>query len=88
MYAIAATLYKMITGVNPPEVTNRIYELGSSRKDILIPLSEYSKKIKHNQETVILNALNVSVKNRTKDMKTLLYELTTDKPVKRIRNKI
>ena len=59
VYAAAATLYRMITGVVPEEALER------KEKDTLKPPSALGAKLPKNAEKAILNALNVRVENRT-----------------------
>lgn len=82
VYAIAATLYEMITGKRPPEALDRRAAVEKKKKDLLKPLSGQCKEITENQEAAILNALNVRREDRSPDMQTLIRELTSDSPVK------
>ena len=88
VYAIGATLYRMITGVTPPDALERRAFFESKKKDILTPPSRLCKQIGDNQETAILNALNVRIEDRTPDMATLEEELTAEEPVKRRQGRI
>ena len=88
VYALAATLYKMVTGITPPDAMERRAFFESKQKDILKPIPKYCKDITENQETAILNALNIQIEDRTPDTSTFLYELTTNESVKQIRGKI
>ena len=90
VYAIGATLYRMITGEVPPDAFERRAYFESKKKDILKPISKFAKNITENQETAILNAINVRIEDRTQDMTTLTKELMTKAPdkVKRLHGKI
>lgn len=83
VYSLAATLYKMITGVTPPDALERRAYYEKKRKDILEPITKYSKEITDNQEAAIYNALNIKIEDRTPDTVTLLGELTSETKVKR-----
>ncbi|MDR1538066.1 MAG: PASTA domain-containing protein [Clostridiales bacterium] len=88
VYAIGATLYRMIAGQPPPDALERRAHFESSRKDILKPLSRFTPEISENLETAIHNALNVRVEDRTPDMATLEKELTSLEPAPRRDGKI
>jgi len=88
VYSVASTLYRMITGETPPDALERRAFFEGKKKDILPPMAKYAKDLPVNKETAILNAMNVRIEDRTPDMETFIEELTTDKPVKRIRGKI
>ena len=87
VYSIAATLYRMITGHTPPDALERRASLEHKHKDILLSPSKHGK-LAANIETAILNALNIRIEDRTPDISTFLFELTTDKTVKRRYDKI
>ena len=59
VYACAATLYKMITGVTPEDAMER------RNKDTLLPPSKLGIKIPKNKENAIMNALNIRIEDRT-----------------------
>ena len=83
VYAVAATMYKMITGQTPPDALERRAFFENKKKDILEPISKYVKDINENKENAILNALNVRIEDRTPDMEAFLKELTSTEPIKR-----
>lgn len=88
VYAIAATLYRMITGKTPPDAMERRAKYENLNKDILIEPHKLVKNISRNREVAILNAMNVRVEDRTPDIKTFIEELNADPPAKRRYGKI
>lgn len=70
VYALAATLYKMITGVVPDGAMER------RRNDKLKSPRKLGIKIDANIEKAILNALNIEVKKRTQSAARFKEELT------------
>lgn len=81
VYGCGAVLYKMITGITPEDSMDR------STKDNLEDVSRFSLDIPENIENAIMNALNLEIEERTPDMQTLFYELTTQDEVARIKVK-
>ena len=69
VYALAATLYKMLTGVTPEDAMER------SVKDELKKPSKMGVKITKPTETAIMNALNVKIQDRTQTMEEFSQEL-------------
>lgn len=59
IYALAATFYKMITGVRPQEATERRV------KDELKEPSKKGAVINKNTENALMNALNIKIEDRT-----------------------
>ena len=88
VYALAATLYKMITGKTPPDAMERRASIESKRKEILISPHKIVKNISLNRENAILNAMNVRIEDRTPDVQSFMEELNADPPVKRRYGKI
>lgn len=80
VYACAATLYKMITGVTPEDSMER------GNKDTLVSPSKLGVKIPKNKENAIMNALNLKIEDRTQTAEAFESDLTTENDVKR--NKI
>ena len=88
VYALAGTLYKMITGKTPPDAMERRAKYENKNIDVLIPPHKLQKKISVNREIAILNAMNVRIEDRTPDIDTFVKELDADPPAKRVYGKI
>lgn len=88
VYAIASTLYKMITGKTPPDAMERRAKYENQNKDILEEPHKIDKSISRQRENAILNAMNVRIEDRTPDIATLMKDLNADPPVKRVYGKI
>ena len=88
VYALAATLYKMITGKTPPDAMERRAKYEHENKDILEEPHKLTKDISVNREIAILNALNVRIEDRTPDIVSFIDELNADPPAKRRHGKI
>ena len=78
VYALAATLYKCLTGITPEDSMERI------NKDDLKAPSMLGVKVGRNIDTAILNAMNLSVEHRTKDLEEFEKELLAEKNIARI----
>lgn len=87
VYALAAVLYRMITGEVPPDALERRAYMENKKKDTLVPPSKYCK-INKNQENAILNAMNIYAESRTGTAETLLNDLTSSAQIRRIKGKI
>lgn len=73
VYALAATIYKCITGITPPESMERM------RQDTLKKPSECGIKISRNVENALLKAMSVYAENRYQSMEEFyrgLYDNT------------
>lgn len=81
VYACAATLYKMITGITPEDSMER----GS--RDTLAPPSELGIDIPKNTENAIMNALNLRIEDRTQTAEQFEADLITGDEVKRNKTK-
>ena len=90
VYALAATLYRMITGKVPPDAMERRSNKEGYNKEILVEphIANKSAEISRVTENAILNALNVRIEDRTPDIPSFIAELTADKPAKRRAGKI
>ncbi|MCR5276041.1 MAG: serine/threonine protein kinase [Clostridiales bacterium] len=72
VYALAATLYKMITGKTPPDAMERRAKYEKKSKDILVEPHKLTDDISRAHEIAILNALNVRIEDRTPDIATFI----------------
>lgn len=88
VYALAATLYKMITGKTPPEAMGRNAICETKKTDPLTEPHKIIKDISETRENAILNALNIRIEDRTPDVASFINELNSDVPVKRRYGKI
>ena len=73
VYAVGATIYKMLTGTVPEESMER------AAKDTLKPPSRMGIKLPNNGEIAIMNALNIDAKNRiqsAEDLEAMLLGTT------------
>lgn len=82
VYSLAATLYKMITGEVPEDAMERI------EKEELKAPSKLGVQLSKSEENAIMNALNILVEHRTKDVEQFEKELYHDEQVKLRRAKI
>ena len=80
VYALAAVMYRMITGIVPQESVER------ALSDELKAPSKLGVKIPENGENALLNALNVYQEDRTPSAEAFLNELNSKK-VERIKTK-
>ena len=86
VYALAAVLYRMITGETPPDALERRAFLEHKKKDTLVPPSKYCK-ISKNQENAILNAMNIYAESRTATAEDFLSQLQSKESIKLTTNK-
>ena len=88
IYALAATMYKMMTGVTPPDALERRALIETKKKDLLKDIHKVNKGVSRNVENAILNAMNVQIEDRTPDIESFVGELNSEVPVKRRYGKI
>lgn len=69
VYALAATFYKMITGITPPDAMER------AARDTLVRPSEMGIYMQEGMETALMNALNVAIEDRTPSLDQFEKEL-------------
>lgn len=77
VYALAATIYKMLTGITPPDAMERTV------KDELKAPSKLGVKLTKSFETALLNALNVYRESRTQSVADFRNELFSNEEVTR-----
>ena len=80
VYACAATLYKMLSGITPEDAMERC------SNDEVKPLSKLHVSIRHEREIAIMNAMNVYQEHRTQSAAQFKEELIAGLPVKRIKD--
>lgn len=72
VYAVGATLYKMLTGVTPEDAMER------AENDKLRSVKKYGVKLSREAETALMNALNVFSEDRTQSAREFKEELEAD----------
>ena len=75
VYAIGALLYRMLTGITPPDAMARRMSLEKGKPDPLQPIRKFNKQVSKSRENAILNALNVRIEDRTQSVTELNEEL-------------
>ena len=69
IYALCATMYKCITGENPPDAIERVMD------DHLKKISEFGIVIPPQEEAAIIKGMSVSAKDRYQDIKDFCEDL-------------
>lgn len=72
VYAVGATMYKMLTGVTPEDAMER------AENDRLKPVGKYGVKLPKGVETALMNAMNVFAEDRTQSAGEFLKELEAE----------
>ena len=88
IYAVAAVMYEMVTGVHPADALERRASIERKKEDILRKPSDYNKDLSENFETALLNAMNVKIEDRTPTAEAFVNELLSFEKVKRRGNTI
>lgn len=83
VYALAAVLYRMVTGVQPPDAFERRTMIETKKKDLLVEPGKINKNLSANFEIALLNAMNVRIEDRTQTIAGFESELISFEPVKR-----
>ena len=73
VYALCATIYRLITGQTPPQALDRL-----SSGAAITPPRQLGADLTQAQENAILHGLGIDAQYRTRDMKTLEKELYAD----------
>lgn len=76
VYSLAATFYKMVTGITPEDAMERV------EKEELKKPSKLGIDIPKNVENAIMNALNIKIEDRTQNVEIFEKELYRDEKVK------
>lgn len=79
VYATAATMYKMLTGVTPENSNSRLLS------DTLLPVSELREGLPPELDNILAKALAVRPEERTQTAKEFLDELLTLKDPKKVK---
>ncbi len=77
IYAVAATMYRAITGEMPPESLDRL------EQDTLVPPSQLGVDINKNQEQALLKAMAVRARDRFQTVKEFQSALLGEIPAKK-----
>ena len=88
VYALAATLYKMMTGITPPDALERRAKYETKSQDLLEAPKKCNKEISAVRDVALLNAMNVRIEDRTPDINSFIKELNADVPAKRVYGKL
>ncbi len=79
VYATAATMYKMLTGVTPDNSNSRLLQ------DTLVPVSELNENLPKELDPILRRALAVKPEDRTQTAQEFLNELLTIKDPKKVK---
>lgn len=74
VYAIAAVIYRILTGYVPPDANNRVHN------DTLIPASRLNAAIPRHVSNVLMRAMAVDSRERIKNINDLVSELFENAP--------
>ena len=88
VYAVAAVMYQMVTGVRPPDALERRTSIERKKKDLIAEPGTLNRELSDNFETALMNALNVKIEDRTATADDFIAELISFEKVKRRGNSI
>ena len=88
VYAVAAVMYQMVTGVCPPDALERRTSIERKKKDLITEPGILNRELSENFETALMNALNVKIEDRTATADAFITELISYEKVKRRGNSI
>ena len=81
VYAVGATMYKMLTGVTPEDAMER------AENDKVKPIGKMGVKLSKSEETALMNAMNVFAEDRTQSADQFLKELEADEVKRKARTR-
>lgn len=83
VYSLAALMYKMVTGITPPDALERRAKIEHEKKDPLKDPHKINKNISIKFQNAVMNAMNVRIEDRTATIADFKAELNSETPVKR-----
>lgn len=83
IYAVAAVMYQMVTGIRPADALERRTSIERKKRDLVEDPSKYNKNLTENFETAIMNAMNVRLEDRTPIAAAFANELVSVEKVAR-----
>ena len=81
VYAVGATMYKMLTGVTPEDAMER------AENDKVKPVGKMGVKLSKAEENALMNAMNVFAEDRTQSAEQFLKELEADEVKRKARTR-
>ncbi len=84
VYALGATLYMLLSGVKPPEASNRKRSQDEGEADGILPLNQINPEIPENISAAIMRSLAVESQWRFKSVADFLDALTGTRKVRTV----